>query len=896
MSSVPRLKYSIARFTSEDPEFPVSGLLAPHNSQSKGWQTARFCDFPQEIFLHFETPVHLRKVEFLSHQSKIATKIELFTALPNEGQECVIDNLSFKRLGYLSLDNNERSKFEARELKSVYVDVVAQCLRILFHKCHVNKYNIVNQVGLIALKCMGEVLGPDLALGQPQPNPALARGPVAVPAKAPSPAAQTAQDAAQDASDEMRFDARTLERIRALTTAKQRAVEAEDYEEAKRCKQMLARLRQTGLLLRELEDRKRSAVQNEDYDAAKALKVEIERLLVSIERPQAMEDDVSGPVSRGSPADHGHPPDQGDLQNHDWPAAPPPQMGQPRGMQHSRNEPPPQPFGGVEMLGPGRPHAGQPAIPEQAPFGRADSPIGGSFGGGDGSGFDGGRGMSPVHNYGQPQMFDPMPPREGLGSPPVPAASGGGNRLAHSPVGGVPPWGPSAGSALPPPEQPVQREQSNNFDPASHPLVGVPNVEDLGQPDQLPADKEVDALVALFGEYLIRCLYSKSWNLRDAALQKVVIDLNGGIYANTNPSQLLGGVAAILRRAIPDKNVQVFLACGPLLQSLCHGLLATSSLRRPEVHSALEPVMPMLAERLGDANARVDKIARDAHVDFAQSASVGSPFAAAHVLRPPKKKVVPPRVYTCRLQLLAALVDEAGIAPDQREGLDLEPIVKIAMEWFNNSNADVRESAVRLVGSCFAHVGLDRIEPYLAKLKPVQRELFDAEFDRRSNDEPEPISARARAGGGARDQTSLPNGGGGAVWGEMPAPQVPPPRGATGVGEASADVDETACQFCLRQDSTFTPETVDVHYWRECPMLIQCDFCQQVIEIATLHEHYANECESGAPARSKASELAPGSCVLCGIGVGAGEDEDWRDHLIRDGCRNNPRDANRLSG
>ena len=60
---------------------------------------------------------------------------------------------------YLSLDSNERSQFQARELKSVYVDVTAQWLKILLHKCHINKYNLVNQVGLIALNCLGEPLG-----------------------------------------------------------------------------------------------------------------------------------------------------------------------------------------------------------------------------------------------------------------------------------------------------------------------------------------------------------------------------------------------------------------------------------------------------------------------------------------------------------------------------------------------------------------------------------------------------------------------------------------------------------------------------------------------------------------------------------------------------------------
>jgi len=153
-----RLRYQVVRCTSEDPEYPVSELLA-HSSQTRGWQTARFCEFPQEVGLEFEKPVHLRQVQFLSHQSKIATKIELYTALPEVGSGTGYETAQFKRLGYLSLDNNERSQFQARELKSVYVDVSAQFLKILFHKCHVNRYNIVNQVGLIALHALGEQLG-----------------------------------------------------------------------------------------------------------------------------------------------------------------------------------------------------------------------------------------------------------------------------------------------------------------------------------------------------------------------------------------------------------------------------------------------------------------------------------------------------------------------------------------------------------------------------------------------------------------------------------------------------------------------------------------------------------------------------------------------------------------
>eukprot|EP00913_Durusdinium_trenchii_P034482 g32259.t1 len=240
--------------------------------------------------------------------------------------------------------------------------------------CHVNRYNIVNQVGLIA---------PDLANGPPAPNPAL-RPPTE---GYQPPTAPSAQDAAQAASDELRYDPQTLERIRSLSSAK-----------------AMCKLRQTGLLLRELEDRKKAAVQNEDYDAAKALKSEIERLRSAIDRP---------------------------------------------------------------------------------------------------------------------------------------------------------------------PERPME---------------------------------EAELLNELFGEYLTRCVFSKTWNLRDAALQKLALDLQNGLHRSHDQSRLLTGFVQVLKRMVPDKNVQVFLSAMALLQALSQVQLR--QLRRAEAHSAFEPLMLLLVERLGDGNVR----------------------------------------------------------------------------------------------------------------------------------------------------------------------------------------------------------------------------------------------------------------------------------------------------
>lgn len=72
----------------------------------------------------------------------------------------------FKRLGYLTLDSNERSSFRARELKSVYVDAEASFVRLVVHKPHTNQHNLYSQVGFIAINVVGAPLPPTGAGGR----------------------------------------------------------------------------------------------------------------------------------------------------------------------------------------------------------------------------------------------------------------------------------------------------------------------------------------------------------------------------------------------------------------------------------------------------------------------------------------------------------------------------------------------------------------------------------------------------------------------------------------------------------------------------------------------------------------------------------------------------------
>jgi hypothetical protein len=76
-----------------------------------------------------------------------------------------------------------------------------------------------------------------------------------------------------DVALDMAVDVHTAEKIRKILVKKAAAVAREDYDEAKRLKAGVDRLKLVGMKVAQLEAQKQAAVDAEDYDTAKMLKV-----------------------------------------------------------------------------------------------------------------------------------------------------------------------------------------------------------------------------------------------------------------------------------------------------------------------------------------------------------------------------------------------------------------------------------------------------------------------------------------------------------------------------------------------------------------------------------------------------------------------------------------------
>lgn len=254
-----KIRFKVVKCSSFDNGFEATELEnRSSTTKPKGWQSIRFPEYPQKIVLKLLGGVHdVRKLQVLSHESKIATSMEVYCG--NRSKDAIV----WEKLGYLSLDDNQRSQFKARELKSVYVNTRGEYIKFIIKQCHINTINLFNQIGIIAINVVGT---------------------------------STKVTGASDLDSGI--DPRTSDRIQDLQRRKDAALHREDYEEAKRIKAAIERLQNIADKIAALERKKAHAVANEDYDLAKAFKDEIDVLRDGPKPPSRRGSRIASPNTR----------------------------------------------------------------------------------------------------------------------------------------------------------------------------------------------------------------------------------------------------------------------------------------------------------------------------------------------------------------------------------------------------------------------------------------------------------------------------------------------------------------------------------------------------------------------------------------------------------------------
>ena len=253
------LNFRIIESTTEDEEHPLRELKK--GLKGRGWQSSRFSQFPQDIYIQFFQPVLIKRIDIITHEKKIPCQIKFFSYCPKNNDEIVKNyhQVNYDYIGFIKMDTNERFNYLTRESRKIYVNSKSLFLKIQLDKNYINQYNIFNQVGLMNVDFLGEYL-PFLG-GKNINNNLIVENALRL---------ENIKD-----EDLTNICGDKLEKLKDLM---EKNIKTENYEECKELKSKIDKIRLYGKKIFDLESQKKIAVNNEDFDKAMELRDLVEKM------------------------------------------------------------------------------------------------------------------------------------------------------------------------------------------------------------------------------------------------------------------------------------------------------------------------------------------------------------------------------------------------------------------------------------------------------------------------------------------------------------------------------------------------------------------------------------------------------------------------------------------
>ncbi|NXL91899.1 CE104 protein, partial [Alectura lathami] len=862
--------------------------LMVHAPTVNGWRSPRLCQYPQEIVLQLVERCRIRKLQLLAHQYMISSKIEFYISESLPEYFAPYQSERFRRLGYVPLSNNEKTGFKARELKSVYMDAVGQYLKLIFHKNHVNKYNLYGQVALVAVNVIGDPADYsndsnkhpsrekliDHYLGSKSDDPALDGTYLGKPDSI-SPLDDLAFDMYQDPD--------VAQIIRRLDEKKREAVHHERYDYAKKLKQAIADLQKVGERLGRYEVEKRCAVEKEDYDLAKKKKQQMEAYRLKVYQQLQLHNLLDAELMIRKPPELPVEPTSCDDSPQRTTAT---------------NSPPCE---SAEL--------------QDGELWKAESPL-------------------------EEKPAEPTSPEPAPQSPPP--------TLAH-PTTSREVFSQENVEVLPYDERPLPATRSHPEEAFTYlePQGDIDNTQKsgiAGEPEPLTekALREASPAVEVFGEALVSGAYSKSWSYREDALLAVYKQLME-VSVSTPKEDLkniLRAAIFLVRRAIKDIVSSVFQASLKLLKMIITQYIPKHKLGKLETSHCVEKTLPALLSRTGDSASRLRLVASKFIQEMALWSEVKPlQIVPVHLVQPLKLNS-PTHLAMSQVELVECLLREMGT---ENSGFTVSNVMKFATGALEHRVYEVRDVALRIVFDMYRKhraVVLEYLPPADASIRKtvLYKTLFDGftKIDGKLSEaeiRAQRKAATEEAEKQKKEEIKVLQGQLAAlreIQAEVQAGkekesdfQETKDQGYTSPQPAAAEIPEdhssvanyldNLCIFCGERDESFTEEGLDLHYWKHCPMLTRCEHCKQVVEIASLTEHLLTECDKkdsfGKCQRCREAipkdelpkhvksricnaakpEDVANHCPLCHDNFSPGE-EAWKSHLMgKDGCDMNLR-------
>ena len=217
---------------------------------------------------------------------------------------------------------------------------------------------------------------------------------------------------------------------------------------------------------------------------------------------------------------------------------------------------------------------------------------------------------------------------------------------------------------------------------------------DLSGPESIPAGPDAqasDPFIQLTGEYVTRALFSKSWQLRDAAVIYMTKEAKKGEYDDKGKDVVFKTLSKVVQRGVNDKVANVFMSSVALLKNIIDAY--ASAVGNSTVQSACQACLPTLIEKLGDNATKV----REASKETVLMIAALEDSSVSEFLLKPVKNQSAWRPVLGVLEVLLELIPKQGIAKAGKGGgFDLPSLMEWLGKAFGSANADVRSTCVKV--------------------------------------------------------------------------------------------------------------------------------------------------------------------------------------------------------
>ncbi|KAF5298712.1 hypothetical protein FQA39_LY11722 [Lamprigera yunnana] len=803
-----KIKFTLIHSTSEDPKFKASELNN-HGPNVKGWQSSKNCAFPQELILQLERQCLLTKIQVLTHQYLIPSKIELFSSNQDTNTIENATTISWNYIGYITLSDNQSSMFKSRELKSVNVPAcVSSYIKLKLGKNHSNAYNLHNQISLIAINVLGNDV--DSRKNSIVENETTTDK---LNALINDPEYLSPYD---DLAFEMYVDIDVANIIREMELKKHLAVLGERFEYARKLKQTVEKLRVAGERLGKYDLEKRHAIEMEDYEKAKYKKIQIEEFRLETYKNLCIEQllETNGVCSQNDECT-----DEIDSKNS---SSPTPKTTNDRRSHYN--------YQGT---------------------------------------------VSPLHNS---RHLSPKAGSPSTGSP-TNIQTKGSLRRRNKSAGAITKTSYEQYEDKPLPT--LRHSQTNEFLRECQLDYDCKTTSKLTERER----KQAALPILVFGGDLVEKFYSKQYLDKEEGLHRLKEELFSYDNSKMHTANKTGRAAIfLLHRALRDKVFSVYSLANEVIR-LYFVQFVPGRVSPAETARSVDKLLPELLTKSGDTSTRIHHMAVHTILTMAECKNVRDLHIIPTHLSRTLNSNTHPRLALSRAEMVEQLIINQGISTDKQSGLTCRTLSEFGLSGLHHPAEPVRKVAERIL------VLVYKVNPRLVRkqLPPddditrrnlLYRQLFH-EFDKidilkkkeilernrliqQCSFSPEPdyknginksISSIDVQNTENNDHTQNYNlsksmsGGNIAHINGTTNTEKQSTSSASAVSSPSnnsqAEEGEKICIFCQESETTIfeTSKSMNSHYWRSCPMLVRCNECSQVVEVAALCEHLLIECE-----------------------------------------------------